>query len=40
MAHKYAINDLYKLTNSISNKAFISNNVREFNNNGVRLIKA
>ena len=26
VAHKYAVNDLYELTNSISDRAFISNN--------------
>ena len=40
ITHKYAINDLYKLINNISNRAFISNNVRRFNNNRIRLIKA
>ena len=40
MAHRYAINGLYKLINSIFNRAFISNNVRKFNNKKVRLIKA
>ena len=40
MTHRYAINDLYKLINNISNRAFIFNNVRKFNNKGIRLIKA
>ena len=38
--YEYAINGLYKLTNSISDRAFVSNNVRKSNNNGVGLIKA
>ena len=40
MTHKRAINDLYKLINSISNRAFIFNNIIRFNNNKIRLIKA
>ena len=40
MTYKYAINDLYKLTNSISNRAFIFNNIIKFNNNKIKLIEA
>ena len=40
IAHEYAVNGLYKLTNSISNRAFISNNIMRFNNNKIRLIEA
>ena len=40
ITHKCAINDLYKLTNSISNKAFIFDNIMRSNNNKMRLIEA
>ena len=36
IAYKYEVNDLYKLINSISNRAFISNNKLT---NKIRLIE-
>ena len=40
MIYKYAVNDLYKLINSIFNRAFISNNIIRSNINEIKLVKA
>ena len=39
MAHERAVNDLYELTNSISDRAFVSDDGMRSNDDGVRLIE-